>query len=41
MKEILSECIDETIEWHKLTIEILSKPEGMEAVEKGKVHIAT
>ena len=40
MKEILSELIDEYIERHKETLEILSKPEWVEAIEKGKAEVA-
>lgn len=40
MKEILSELIDEYIERHKETLDLLSRPEWVEAIEKGKVEIA-
>ena len=41
MKQILSELIDEYIDRHKETLEILSKPEWVEAIEKGKAEIAS
>ena len=40
MKEILSDLIDEYIERHKETLELLSKPEWVEAIEQGKTEIA-
>ncbi|MFC1829439.1 hypothetical protein ACFL0O_07510 [Thermodesulfobacteriota bacterium] len=40
MKEILSELIDEYIERHKETLNILSKPEWVDVIEKGKKEIA-
>ena len=40
MKEILSELIDEYIERHKETLELLSKPEWLEIIEKGKEEVA-
>ena len=36
MKEILSELIDEYIERHKETLELLSKPDWLEIIERGK-----
>ena len=39
MKEILDELIDEYIERHKETLDILSKPEWVDMIEKGKVEI--
>ena len=41
MKEILSELIDEYIERHKETLELLSKPEWIEIIEQGKKEVAT
>jgi hypothetical protein len=37
--EILSELIDEYIERHRETLEILSKPEWVEIIRKGKKEI--
>ena len=39
MKEILSDLIDEYIERHKETLDLLSKPEWVAAIEQGKVEI--
>ena len=39
MKEILSELIDEYINRYKETLDLLSKPEWLEVIEKGKVEI--
>ena len=39
MKEILSELIDEYIERHKETLELLSKPEWVEMIETGKTEV--
>ncbi len=39
IKEILSELIDEYIERHKETLEILSKPEWVETIKKGKQEV--
>ena len=39
MKEILSELIDEYIERHKETLELLSKPEWVEMIETGKSEV--
>jgi actin-like ATPase involved in cell morphogenesis len=39
MKEILDELIDEYIERHKETLDILSKPEWVDIIEKGKAEI--
>ena len=36
IKQILSELIDEYIERHKETLEILSKPQWVETIRKGK-----
>ena len=40
MKEILDELIDEYIERHKETLDILSKPEWVDIIEKGKEEIS-
>jgi len=37
--DILSELIDEYIERHKETLELLSKPEWVEIIRKGKKEI--
>jgi predicted CopG family antitoxin len=39
MKEILSDLIDEYIERHKETLELLSKPKWVEAIEQGKAEV--
>ena len=39
MKEILSELIDEYIERHKETLELLSKPDWLEIIERGKKKV--
>jgi predicted CopG family antitoxin len=39
MKESLDELIDEYIERHKETLDILSKPEWVDIIEKGKAEI--
>jgi predicted CopG family antitoxin len=41
MKDILSELIDEYIERHRETLDILSKPEWVRAIEEGKKEVAT
>lgn len=40
IKEILSELIDEYIERHKETIALLSRPEWVEIIKKGKEEVA-
>ena len=40
IKEILSELIDEYIERHRETLGLLSKPEWVEIIEKGKEEVA-
>ena len=40
MKEILSELIDEYIERHKETLDLLSKPEWVEAIARGKQEVS-
>jgi len=39
MKEILDELIDEYIERHKETLDILSRPEWVDRIKKGKAEI--
>ena len=39
MKDIISELVDEYIEKHKETLEILSNPEWVEIIKKGKREI--
>ena len=39
IKEILSELIDEYIERHKETLAILSNPEWVEIIKKGKKEV--
>jgi hypothetical protein len=39
MKEILSELIDEYIERHRETLELLSKPEWVEMIARGKDEV--
>lgn len=39
LKEILSELIDEYIERHKETLELLSRPEWVEIIKKGKEEV--
>lgn len=39
MKDILAELIDEYIERHRETLEILSNPEWVEMIEKGKEEV--
>ncbi len=40
IKEILSELIDEYIGRHKETLELLSRPEWVEAITRGKEEVA-
>jgi hypothetical protein len=40
MKEILSELIDEYIERHKETLELLSRPEWVDVITRGKQEVA-
>ena len=40
MREILSELIDEYIERHKETLDLLSRPQWVKIIEKGKAEIA-
>ena len=39
MKIILSELIDEYIEGHKETLDLLSRPEWVAAIEQGKKEV--
>ena len=39
MKDILSELIDEYIERHQETLELLSNPEWVEMIEAGKAEV--
>ena len=39
MKDILSELIDEYIERHRETVDLLSKPEWIEIIEQGKKEV--
>ena len=39
MKDILSELIDEYVERHKETVDLLSKPEWVELIEQGKTEV--
>lgn len=40
MKEILSELIDEYIERHRETLDLLSNPEWVEIITRGKREVA-
>jgi predicted CopG family antitoxin len=40
MKEILSDLIDEYIERHKETLDLLSRPEWVEVIARGKQEVA-
>lgn len=40
MKEILSGLIDEYIERHKETLDVLSRPEWVEAITRGKDEVS-
>ena len=39
MKEILAELIDEYIERHRETLDLLSRPDWVEAIEEGKREV--
>jgi len=39
MKEILSDLIDEYIERHKETLDLLSRPEWVEIITRGKLEV--
>ncbi len=41
MKEILSELIDEYIERHQETLDLLSKPEWVDIIARGKEEVDT
>jgi len=41
MKEILSDLIDEYIERHKETLELLSRPDWVEMITRGKAEVDT
>ena len=41
MKEILSELIDEYIERHQETLDLLSRPEWVDIIARGKEEVAT
>ncbi len=40
MREILSELVDEYISRHRETLDLLSRPEWVEAIEQGKLEVA-
>lgn len=40
MKEILSELIDEYIDRHKETLDLLSRPEWVNLIDEGKSEVA-
>lgn len=40
IKEILSELIDEYIERHRETLNLLSRPEWVEIIKKGREEVA-
>jgi len=40
MKEILSDLIDEYIERHKETLDLLSRPEWVDVIARGKDEVA-
>ena len=40
MKEILSDLIDEYIERHKETLDLLSRPEWVDIITRGKKEVA-
>lgn len=41
MKEILSDLIDEYIERHRETLDLLSRPEWVEVITRGKQEVVT
>lgn len=41
MKEILSDLIDEYIERHRETLDLLSKPEWVDVITRGKKEVET
>ncbi|RJP34454.1 MAG: hypothetical protein C4536_02655 [Actinobacteria bacterium] len=40
IKDVLTELIDEYVERHRETLELLSRPEWIEVIRKGKEEIA-
>jgi predicted CopG family antitoxin len=40
MKDILSELIDEYIERHRETVDLLSRSEWVEVIQRGKLEVA-
>jgi len=40
IKDVLTELIDEYVERHRETLELLSRPEWVEVIRKGKEEIA-
>ena len=41
MNQIISELIDEYIERHRETLDLLSKPEWVDAITKGKKEVSS
>ncbi len=41
MKEILSQLIDEYIERHRETLDLLSRPEWVDVIARGKQEVAS
>ncbi len=41
IKQILTRLIDEYIERHKETLDLLSKPEWVEAIQRGNAEVAS
>lgn len=41
MKEILTELIDDYIARHQETLDLLSKPEWVDVIQKGKAEVAS
>ena len=41
MKDILSDLIDEYIERHKETLDLLSRPEWVEVITRGKLEVSS
>jgi len=41
MKEILSELIDEYIEGHRETMDLLSRPDWVDIINRGKEEVET
>lgn len=39
MKEILSELIDEYVERHRETLELLSRPEWVDVIRRGRAEV--